>query len=619
MSLMVALIAVMAWVSRTPALASGCTPGAADKPDLGFIDSNCDGIDGDKANALFVAPSGDDNNDGSFGKPMATVGKAVTVAQAQGKDVYVAGGTYDGKVSFLSANGNIGVYGGYDPQTWQRSAANVTTLEAPGQVVGVSAPGIVLQLLSVHSTSGPTYLTSYGVRAFGTGSAALSRVSVQTAPGQTGAAGAAAPPAPAPASSGSIPDLNAPCGGNVAPAGGAGGAGYNGTLAGGNGGDMFGAAGGDGHSDPNQPTVIGGMGGPYPGQNGAAGTNGLLGKPGTGGTAALNRFSLTYQAQPGNPGTGGTRGAGGGGGAEEPNTVCVPGSGGGAGGLPGIGGNGGQGGGGSIGVFAGAGAHVLVLDASTIHTADGGKGGYGAAGQSGGPGGLGGKQLVSADGQLHNGAGGSGGYGGQGGQGGGGAGGASVGVLSIDARAVVGGDTAITVGAGGAGGTSGYNGQPGQSLKATDVMTADGSQPAQGDFDGDGIDDGTDACPTAKGTGNGCPAPQALPTGPVAGDPAATAAGGTTAGAGSVRVLPTTSCVSRTVFRIRINARKAHIKTARLTLDGRRLKLIKRRSGRWTARADLRHSSRTTHTLTIRGRLRSGKRFKQTRHYRTCA
>ena len=65
----------------------------------------------------------------------------------------------------------------------------------------------------------------------------------------------------------------------------------------------------------------------------------------------------------------GTRGAGGGGGGMGQNT-CIPGSGGGAGGRPGVGGEGGKGGGGSIGVFAGAGAHALVIDGSVIHTAE---------------------------------------------------------------------------------------------------------------------------------------------------------------------------------------------------------------------------------------------------------
>ena len=54
LALVTTTAAVMAF-GGAPAYAN-CTPGAADKPDLGFVDSNCDGIDGDKAAALFVAP-----------------------------------------------------------------------------------------------------------------------------------------------------------------------------------------------------------------------------------------------------------------------------------------------------------------------------------------------------------------------------------------------------------------------------------------------------------------------------------------------------------------------------------------------------------------------------------
>jgi len=106
----------------------------------------------------------------------------------------------------------------------------------------------------------------------------------------------------------------------------------------------------------------------------------------------------------------------------------------------------------------------------------------------------------------------------------------------------------------------------------------------------------------------------------VAGDTTATApaASASASGAVAVSVLPATNCIAKNVFKVRLNVRKAHIRTARLTLDGHRLKLVKGKK-RWTARVDLRHSARTRHTLTIRGKLRSGKRFMQTRHYVTCA
>jgi len=614
----------------TPAHAA-CSAGTPDKPDLGFADSNCDGIDGDKTAAVFVAPvakGGNDANVGSFDHPKATVAAAVSAALPAGKDVYVAAGLYDGKVNFLGGSGNIGVYGGYAAGTWQRSAANVATLRAPGQVVGVAVPRIVLQLVTVQSVSDPTVLNSYGVRAFGSGTVALSRVAVQTAPGAKGTDGGI-PPAPLPAAPDGSPgakscDFFGGLGGGFAIpgmlSGGTGGAAWNQTQQ------------WKGFDGAGEPGVQGGWGGQSQGQSGGQGAPGLPGTDGQGGSAALNYASTFYQAMAGSSGTDGTHGAGGGGGAAG--EACLTGSGGGAGGYLGKGGMGGWGGGGSIGVFAGAGGRVLVLDGSTVHTADGGKGGNGGSYQEGGAGGKGGPALDEWIGNTYfkAGAGGNGGYGGHGGRGGGGAGGASVGVLAINGRAIVAPGTQITVGAGGAGGISAYNGKSGASLPTAQVTTAGGSIPAVGDFDGDGASDTADACPIVPAPG-GCPVPDAGGTQSGGTQTGGTQTGGTTSGgttgSGSgtsatdsvpvaVRVLPSSSCLAKRAFTIRINARRAHLKRARLTLDGRRLKLV-RGPRIWKARVNLRRSARTRHTLTIRGTLRSGRSFRQTRRYRTCA
>src|SRR5262249_60826684 len=40
-----------------------------DTPDLKFVDSNCDGIDGDAKNAVFVAPDGNDAAPGTMKRP----------------------------------------------------------------------------------------------------------------------------------------------------------------------------------------------------------------------------------------------------------------------------------------------------------------------------------------------------------------------------------------------------------------------------------------------------------------------------------------------------------------------------------------------------------------------
>jgi hypothetical protein len=628
--------AAIALTGKTPAFAASCTPGAPDKPDLGFVDSDCDGIDGDKADALFVAPGGSDANDGSFGHPMATVQAAVTAGLAQGKDVYVAAGTYDGKVAVLGGAGHIGIYGGYDPATWARSTSNTTTITASRQVVGIADPGVVLQLLTIHGYVDATTSTSYGVRLWGLATVALSHDVIEPGAGVAGYNGAdASQTQPAQAPKGAQGVGNPNCDpdklkGTFNP--GAAGASAPGLLSGGQGGWWFDPLGYPykGHDGAGDPGVGGGIGGGigWPGGLGSPGKTGAAGLPGY---ADLNLASLFFKPMNGTDGGAGTRGAGGGGGGMS-SATCIPGSGGGAGGRPGAGGAGGQGGGGSIGVFAGDGGRVLVLDGTVIHAANGGKGGNGGLGQPGGEGGDGGDpgiDIYDQDGGWPGTAGGHGGKGGAGGQGGGAAGGPSLGVLAVDARASVRADTTITVGKGGQNGIGGHNGWQGAAAPVAQVTTSGGSIPAAGDFDGDGIGDESDSCPIAAGPGDGCPpAPVDPSAGPGAGSGSGSggsgsgsgAAGSAKPGAGSlatVSVLPATKCVAKRLFRIHINARKAHLKSAKLTLDGRKLRLVKGKH-RWTARVDLRHSKRARHTLTIRGRLRNGHAYKQTRRYRTC-
>ncbi len=599
----------LAVVAPASAIAA-CTPDAADKPDLGFVDSNCDGIDGDKATAIFVAPGGSDANDGSFGHPMATVTAAVVAALAAHRDVYVAAGTYSGKVSILGGTGGIGIYGGYDPATWARSAANLTTLQAAHQVVTVAVPGIVLQMLTIKGIYEGS--TSYGVRAWNQGGFALSRVTVEPAAGGNGSDGANAyqsPPEAAP--NGKQGGGNPNCDPNALKGTfnpGAKGGEAPGLLSGGTGGDWFKPYPYSGTNGQGDPGVGGGIGGEmyWPG---GLGSPGLTGSPGLPGLDSLNRAALIYAPMPGTDAGGGTRGAGGGGGGMGADT-CIPGSGGGAGGRPGSGGKGGSGGGGSIGVFVGEGAHALILDGSAIHAGGGGKGGSGGLGQPGGAGGEGGEPGIDIydNGEWPGTSGGHGGKGGNGGQGGGG--GASVGVLAVDARATVAPDTAITVGKGGYGGQGGHIGWQGVSRPTSELTTLNGSLPAVGDFDGDGLNDEVDACPILAGAGNGCPSPAA---GPTAGSGHASQSG-----AAAISVLPDMSCLPKAAFTVKLDPRKSHVKSAKLTLDGHRLKLVKGRR-RWSARVDLSHSNRSSHTLTIRGKLSDGRSFKQTRHYRTCA
>ena len=99
-------------------------PGAADLPDLGFVDSNCDGIDGTEKDAIFVSPLGKDTDPGTRAKPMRQIQAAVVAAKGKREYVLAAAGTY-GRVEAAT---NVGLYGGYDGANWSRRTAALTSL-----------------------------------------------------------------------------------------------------------------------------------------------------------------------------------------------------------------------------------------------------------------------------------------------------------------------------------------------------------------------------------------------------------------------------------------------------------------------------------------------------------
>ena len=71
-------------------------PGAADLPDLAFVDSDCDGIDGGETKAVFASPLGSDANPGTKAKPKRTIAAAVVAAAGTGRYVVAAAGGYTG-------------------------------------------------------------------------------------------------------------------------------------------------------------------------------------------------------------------------------------------------------------------------------------------------------------------------------------------------------------------------------------------------------------------------------------------------------------------------------------------------------------------------------------------
>jgi hypothetical protein len=440
-------------------------PAAADLPDLGFLDSNCDGIDGTEANAVFASPLGNDANPGTKAAPKREIRAAVVAVAGTGKYVLAAAGSY-GRVQVATG---VGIYGGYDPASWSRGLGLTTQIAGrPEGIFADAATGVALQLLSVRgdpALSGER--SAYGIRAVNGSTLTLLQVTVVAGDGATGPTGANGR-AGADGERG-LNGVNGGCSsegpwpggrGGDSPVGRNGGKGGDGGRSGSNSGKpgddgKFGTPGGKGGSPETS------------GEAGANGTNGAPGRGGTGGTSSTERAGTTWVGVNGAAGEFGTsgNGGGGGGGSGGKGGVLVidcsgnAGGGGGGGGAPGRLGEGGGFGGGSFGVYLHSSA--LTAEASLIRAGNGGRGGRGGNGGSGGKGGLGGFGGANASSEVgRGGRGGRGGDGGVGGAGGGGAGGPSIGVMKVGGAATL-TETPVLFGAGGLGGPLGTGGTEG--------------------------------------------------------------------------------------------------------------------------------------------------------------
>ncbi len=119
-------------------------PSAVDSPDIDYIDSNCDGMDGVVSNAIWVAGDGNDvTGDGSIALPYRTIQKGIDEAVLASKDVYVAAGSYPQAVITLNMKG-VRLYGGYSALSAGTRSRNITlhsvliSGSAPLAVVGFS-------------------------------------------------------------------------------------------------------------------------------------------------------------------------------------------------------------------------------------------------------------------------------------------------------------------------------------------------------------------------------------------------------------------------------------------------------------------------------------------------
>jgi hypothetical protein len=451
---------------------------STDEPDDSFTDANCDGLDGDVARSIFVAPGGNDANPGTRAQPKATIQGGIDAASASTKPyVLVSGGTY---TQNLTLKNGVSIFGGYSaPNGWARnaSAAGVVTINGAGSassaVVAVAGTNLtsytVVDRVTVNAANASAAsATSIGLSCSGCSGLWVRRATIRSGNGGSGAAGTAG-------AGGSNGGGGSGRTGGTSPvgfSGGTGGAGAN-ARTGGSGargvptsGSSLGGAGGVGgiHGYSSGFGVCWESRTASPGGDGQAGVNGSQGANGAGGSGATTS-GFSFVGGAGSSGTAGAHGTGGGGGGAGggydgcyQDSTGGNGGGGGGGASAGTGAVGGSGGGASVAVFLidSSGARI---DNSALVSANGGAGG---AGGSGGPGGSGGTGAGGASGSGNSsdwrrgGSGGRGGNGGRGGHGGGGAGGASFALFRVNSSATV-ASTTLTAGAGGAGGASSGN------------------------------------------------------------------------------------------------------------------------------------------------------------------
>jgi len=115
-------------------------PAQNDLPDTAGLDNDCDGVDGDKDDAIFVNPvTGDNSNDGSFGNPVADLTQGGILASSQSKDVYVAEAEYVLTELFDFPTG-VTFFGGYSSAFNSRNIlANPTVISSTSLIALVQA------------------------------------------------------------------------------------------------------------------------------------------------------------------------------------------------------------------------------------------------------------------------------------------------------------------------------------------------------------------------------------------------------------------------------------------------------------------------------------------------
>lgn len=401
-----------------------------DEPDDDLIDSNCDGFDGVRAGAVYVATSGSDAASGSYREPKRTLAAALAEARTYTptRPVYVADGVYpEGRLMLPS---DARVYGGFtfdaSSRQWTRARGARPRISGASPVFdssGATGEALLYALEVTPAATSPAQPTAVALL-IRDAKVVLDRVRVVV-----------------PSAANAAPTTDTPsylCRMDVARH--FGGLGGRGGLAS----DPLrhGLAGASGENSA--PVGNGGAAGlglpfnvPFSGQPAHVGNEGEVGRNGAPGARGLDAAQLGFAATPwfygvgsdGAPGEhGGGGGGGGGGGAYAGYTTTLNGGYGGNGGVGGCGGQGGRGGAGggsSIGVAVyGPSARVTLRGFTEIEVGAAGAGAFGGQGAYGGEGDEG-QPGIAPGVSGRGGNGGRGGRGGPGGMGGSGADGVS--------------------------------------------------------------------------------------------------------------------------------------------------------------------------------------------------
>jgi hypothetical protein len=455
---------------------SNINPSAADMPDLNFVDQNCDGIDGDISDSVFVTQNNNLLGGGtglSPDDPIHDFDAAQQLALNTNRSwVLIESESFTAGANLLS---DANIAGGYINGFASRYSEIQTILNVPttGTELNQSTNPMTYQLIKImaqHSIL-PTNESSYALTVRDVMDLNLELVELVSANGGDGSTGQVGVSGNNGGNGGAggngVENDGGVCDTNTRPnrgargssscseAGGQGGVPGLGTGNGSTGGfsesGSVGAPGGAG--DQNGSSALT----PQPGNVGNVGNPGLsFGLFTESDYLPANGFTGTF----GTDGLGGGGGGGGGGGNNFCDSYGGAGGGGGGGGCAGGGGGGGSGGGASIALRLIN--SIINIQDSLLKTGNGGNGGNGGQGGNGGIGGIGGNGGNGEDDSGAGGRGANGSNGGDGGQGGGGGGGSTIGIACLDGSIVTMTDTTIETNSGGSGGSP--NGEPGDQL-----------------------------------------------------------------------------------------------------------------------------------------------------------